>query len=350
MTLMLLHRTLTVKVLIWVFTMAGALLAKAESEAPMVDEILLKNGSRLIGSITTIRDGVLTLETKFAGTLSVDMEQVTSVNTNEPVVVLKVDESVVQDDSLQIAQGQVLLPDADQSYPLQDLMVLNPEPWELGQGYRWTGLANIALARQRGNTDTDELDYKIESVWRSKQDRYTFQGNGELDKANGEKNADNWQLIGKYDFFLKDPNYVGLLASVKQDEFRDIDLRYLIGPYLGRQLYSEPVFSLQGELGFSYVVEEYTIVKDKKYWAGNWSVDASSDYLGGDSRLYFDQNGIWNLEDTSDVVLNTTFGLSFPLLWSLEAAAEVLLEYDSGAVDDVDDLDQTYKLRIGYTW
>ena len=73
MTLMLLHRTLTVKVLIWVFTMAGALLAKAESEAPMVDEIVLKNGSRLIGSITTIRDGVLTLETKFAGTLSVDM-------------------------------------------------------------------------------------------------------------------------------------------------------------------------------------------------------------------------------------------------------------------------------------
>ena len=49
-------------------------------------------------------------------------------------------------------------------------------------------------------------------------------------------------------------------------------------------------------------------------------------------------------------MVNTTFGLSFPLLWSLEAAAEVLFEYDSGAVDDVDDLDETYKFRIGYTW
>ena len=60
--------------------------------------------------------------------------------------------------------------------------------------------------------------------------------------------------------------------------------------------------------------------------------------------------GIWNLKDTSDIVLNTTFGLSFPLMWDLEAAAEMLFEYDSGAVTGVDDLDQTYKVRLGYTW
>jgi hypothetical protein len=60
--------------------------------------------------------------------------------------------------------------------------------------------------------------------------------------------------------------------------------------------------------------------------------------------------GLWNLKDTEDLILNTTFGLSFPLLGSLEAAAEILLEYDSGAVEDVEELDQTYKLRIGYSW
>ena len=33
----------------------------------------------------------------------------------------------------------------------------------------------------------------------------------------------------------------------------------------------------------------------------------------------------------------------------LKAAAEMLFEYDSGVVENTDDLDQTYKVRIGYT-
>lgn len=340
------------QVLFWAIAMIAAHSVQAQTDAAAADAVVLHNGSRLIGSVTGIRDGVLTLETDFAGTLSIEMEQVASVSTEESVVVLKVDESVVRDNPLLLDEGLVEVSGEDQSYPLQDLLVVNPEPWELGQGYRWTGLVNVALAMQRGNTDTDELDYKLESVWRSKRDRFTLQLNGEIDEANGEKNADNWQVTGKYDYFqlLDDPNYVGLLAFAEKDKFRDLDLRYLIGPYLGRQFYNEPVFTMSAELGFSYVTEEYNIAEDQDYGASNWSLHASSDYLGGDSRLYFDQNGIWNLKDTSDVIVNTTFGLSFPLLWRLEAAAEVLFEYDSGAVEDVDDLDETYRFRIGYTW
>ena len=79
-------------------------------------------------------------------------------------------------------------------------------------------------------------------------------------------------------------------------------------------------------------------------------LDEPSDYLGGDSQLYLEQRGIWNLKHTSDVVIDTGVGLAFPLLWGLEAAAEILLEYDSGAVAGVDTLDETYWLRVGYSW
>ncbi|KZX57137.1 hypothetical protein A3709_05110 [Halioglobus sp. HI00S01] len=63
-----------------------------------------------------------------------------------------------------------------------------------------------------------------------------------------------------------------------------------------------------------------------------------------------DQLGVWNLSETSDVVINTSFGLSFPLLLGFEAAAEILLEYDSGAVEGVERMDETYALRLGYYW
>jgi len=347
---MKLQKMLRTQGLLLTATMLVSLFVQAETSSSGQDEVILKNGSRLIGTVTGSRDGTVTIETDFAGTLSVALDQIESVNTREPVIVLMADESVHRDSSLIIKNEQLVLGSAGQEFPLQELYVINPDPWELGQGYRWTGTFGLALDIKRGNTDTDELEVNLDTEWRSKKDRYTFKWASENDEANGEKTEDNWQARAKYDYFLTDPNYVGLLGFAEKDKFRDLDLRYLIGPYLGRQFYDEPIFSLSGELGFSYVTEEYNVAEDQDYGASNWNLHASSDYLGGDSSLYFDQLGIWNLKDTSDVIVNTTFGLSFPLAWSLEAAAEVLFEYDSGAVENVDDLDQTYKFRIGYTW
>lgn len=347
---MLFYKAVKKSLLISAIAMLASLSVQAETVTPTDDEIVLKNGSRLIGTVMVAKDGLVTLKTDFAGTLSISMDQIVSVNTRNPVVVLLADETVLHPTSLIINQENLVLPDSAQTYPLEDLQAVNPEPWELGDGYRWTGSISFAWALQRGNTDSDELNFKLDPVWRSKRDRYTLNWSGEQDETNGVESADNWLLIGKYDYFLTDPNFVGLVVNAKKDKFQDLEIRYLIGPYFGSQFYDKPVFSLSGEIGFSYVTEEYIAAEEQQYGASIWSLNATSNYLGGKSALYFDQTGIWNLKDTSDVILNTTFGLSFPLMWDLEASAEMLFEYDSGAVEGVDDLDQTYNIRLGYTW
>tara|TARA_R110002072_G_scaffold78569_3_gene182073 strand:- start:148 stop:1191 length:1044 start_codon:yes stop_codon:yes gene_type:complete len=347
---MLFYKAVKKSLLISAIAMLASLSVQAETVTPTDDEIVLKNGSRLIGTVMVAKDGLVTLKTDFAGTLSISMDQIVSVNTRNPVVVLLADETVLHPTSLIINQENLVLPDSAQTYPLEDLQAVNPEPWELGDGYRWTGSISFAWALQRGNTDSDELNFKLDPVWRSKRDRYTLNWSGEQDETNGVESADNWLLIGKYDYFLADPNFVGLVVNAKKDKFQDLEIRYLIGPYFGSQFYDKPVFSLSGEIGFSYVTEEYIAAEEQQYGASIWSLNATSNYLGGKSALYFDQTGIWNLKDTSDVILNTTFGLSFPLMWDLEASAEMLFEYDSGAVEGVDDLDQTYNIRLGYTW
>ena len=326
-----------------------------ESETPpqVLDQIVLKNGSIIMGTVTGSRNGVVSIDTDFAGTLSVTLDQVAAVQTHGPVVIQLADKTVISDQPLRIESEELLVSSdaiAQQSYAISELAVVNPEPWELGQGYKWSGLVSLALLMERGNTDTDELDYKMKSVWRSTRDRYTLEASGEDDENNGQKNAENWIGRAKYDYFLEDSYYVGLQAFAEHDKFTDLDLRYLIGPFIGRQFYEEPIFTLSGELGVSYVDENYIVAEDQDYPSANWTIDASSNYLGGDSRLYFRNILVWNLDETSDVIVNTTFGLAFPLLWGLEAAAEVLYEYDSGAVEGIDDLDETYRFRVGYTW
>ncbi len=324
----------------------AALLSEA---APAPDEVALTNGSRILGTVTTVRDGVVTVETDFAGTLEIPVDMVASMQTANPVVMQMADESVIENQPLVINNDQLVVGGAS-PLPLEDLLVVNPEPWELGYGYKWTGLASFAFAVERGNTKTDELDYRLESVWRSDDDRYTLKAFGNVDKANDVKNADNWVVNGKYDYFLEGPNFWGVNAYAESDEFADLDLRWYVGPYIGRELYTEPVFMFEAMIGISYVSEDFIVAEDNDYPGANWELHMSSDYLGGDSRLYFDQLGILNLDEASDVVINNTFGLAFPLLFGLEAAAEVRLDYNSGAVAGVDKLDERYALRIGYTW
>ena len=322
-------------------------------EAGSQDEIMLDNGSRIVGTITEARDGALTVETDFAGTLSIGLDKVVSVNSSNSSVIQLADKTVVRDQPLQVSEQQLVLTDdsgALQTLALDDLLVINPEPWELGEGYKWSGLINFAFSVERGNSDTDELDYKLDTTWRSDDDRYTLKLTGELDETNDVKNADNWSIIGKYDRFLDGPNYWGAQLYAEQDEFADLDLRYFIGPYAGREFFTDPVFALSAEAGISYVNEDFITAPDQEYPGANWSFHLSSNYLGGASAMYIGQLGVWNLDETSDFIVNTTFGLSFPLLWGLEAAAEILLEYDAGAVQGVEKLDETYALRLGYRW
>jgi Protein of unknown function, DUF481 len=328
----------------------GLTLALVVAAPSGADEIELRDGSRINGTVTGTRDGVITVETSFAGTLNIQQDQVAAMRTSEPVVMKLEGGVVVEHQPIVVEDGDLQLPSAT-DFPLAQLLVVNPEPWELGRGYKWTGLVTTALAIKQGNSDTEEFDYRLESVWRSLRDRFTTKLNGEVDESNGVKNAENWSALGKYDYFLEDPTwYTGLNAAAEADKFADLDLRYYLGPYLGHQFYEAPILTLSAEAGAVYVNEDFMVAEDKEYPGLNWTVNATSKLLGGDSRLYLDHNGILNLDDAGDLIMNTTFGLAFPLMLNVEAAAEVLLEYDSGAPPEVEEIDQTYRFRLGYAW
>ena len=136
----------------------------AEAEAPVVyDELLLNNGSRILGKVLTYRDGSVQIETDFAGTLTIAAENIASLNTQNPGILQMVDGQILHNATVAAADGQLTISadeGAGQDYPLEELLLVNPEPWELGQGYKWSGLINFAFAVERGNTDTDELDYE----------------------------------------------------------------------------------------------------------------------------------------------------------------------------------------------
>jgi len=317
------------------------------------DRVELKDGSVLFGTVVDADKGRVVMETAFAEAVKIPQDLIESLRTDTPMRLQFADGRVLESTPILVQDEQLVLGDlpAEESYHFGDLVRVNPEPWELGEGYHWTGLASAGLSLAQGNTENSELDYKAESIWTSLRDRLSLSLIGEYDEVNGRKNAQNWIARGKYDQFLNgSPWYTGANLSFEQDEFADTELRTYAGPYVGRKLLTDPWLTLEAEGGLSYVWEEFFVAEDNDYPAATWTLTASSSYLGENTRLYFNQTGLWGLTDEGDVLLNSTAGLSFPLLLNIEGSAEVIWKYDLGAVENVEKLDQTYRFRLGYRW
>jgi hypothetical protein len=318
-----------------------------------IDRIELMNGSVLMGSFIDADDGEIIFETDFAGRLTIDQSKVASMDVESTVTLQLEDGSVVETQRILVADQTLTLrgqEDATYAYALDQLMRINPEPWELGEGYRHTGNASTALSIQRGNTVIDEFDYRVESRWRGLRDRFTLNLNGEVREANRERTAENWSVEGRYDRFQVGDYYWGMSAVFEENRFADLDLRTSVGPYLGRALFESTPFVLEVETGLSYVIEDFGEDVDREYVGFTWNLRSESRYFGTDSRLYVDHRGVKNLDERNALILNTTFGLGFPLLGRLQGATEVVLDYNSGAVEGTEELDQTYRFRLGYTW
>jgi putative salt-induced outer membrane protein YdiY len=328
---------------------ATAMLASAAAQA--VDRVELRDGSIVLGTLKDADSGKIYMETTFAGTLEIDQAEVVGMNVESTLVLQMDDGKILEASQLQVANEELTLEQqADQTYALTSLTRINPEPWELGNGYKFSGNTSVGFNSQRGNTDVDQLNYRLESIWRSLKDRYRLEAFGEVNEAQGVKNAENWTVRTRYDRLQTGDWYWGGGASFEQDSFADLDLRSTIGPYVGRKFYTEPVFELEAEAGASYIAEDFSSAEDREYIGGTWNLNMRSNVLGNDSRIYYIQNGILNFEELENLVLQNTLGIAFPLLYGIEGAAEFVYDINTGAVEGTEKIDQTYRLRLGYTW
>ena len=116
------------------------------------------------------------------------------------------------------------------------------------------------------------------------------------------------------------------------------------------QWFESKEMNLSTTAGPMYADEDFDNNPDDDYIALGWGIDFDRYVFGEFMQLYHRQNGLWSMDDTSDLVWNTWTGLRFPLVLGLVASTEMQVEYDSGAADEADDLDTTYTLKLGYAW
>lgn len=327
-------------------------LAAAEAGA---DEIIMRDGSRLLGKVVKRENGTLDFATTYAGTIKIQWNEIAEITSKKPMEFLLKDDSTVTGTHVtNNVDDLIVAGESGQGPPItlpQDTVTLiNPEAWRKGEGYKLSGRANLAFSKQRGNTDKDELDIDGALTWRRKNDRFQAFAELERDRNDNKKTTDKWKAEGAYNYFVTRQWYWGGFGRWEHDQFADLDLRTSVGPLVGYQWFESKKMNLSTSTGISYVNEDFYNESDDDYVALPWNIDFDRYLFGEFMQFYHKQTGFWNLEHTNDVVWDTWTGLRFPMVLGLVASTELKVEYDSGAAATAKDLDTTYLLKLGYQW
>jgi len=324
------------------------------AQSPEADELLMKDGSRLLGKVVKKEEGTLEFETSYAGVIKVKWSDVSQLTADAPVKVMLEDESMLVADQIRKTEEATLLAteaDAPEvSVKPGKVEYINPEPWRTGEGVKWTGLISVDIELDRGNTDEDDLEVDAETRIRRQHDRFSFMARYEEDKVDGKLTTQEWKQGNKYDYFLTEKFYYGALLAFEHDKFADLDLRTRAGPHVGYQFFETRELNLDTNVGLLYVDENYDEAEDDEFWSLGWQIDYDWFLVPDRVQFYHRHTGFQALDSTDNLTIDSWTGFRFPLYKGIVASTEAEVDYDGGAPSDVDKTDTTYRLKLGYQW
>lgn len=318
------------------------------------DEILITNGDRLSGEIVRHDAYSVRLETDYAGTLDIKWSKIDEITLNEPSVVLLKDRTTFEVESFKLVDEELVLQPVGSSDTISvqatSVQVIEPDPWELGQGHKFTGKVNLAIENESGNSESHELDLDFDMRNRWGKNSLRVFGELEYDTTRGFKSTDSWSVMASLDHVFSGKWYYAGALAFKQDQFADLDLRTLVGPGIGYRFFDSKPLNLTFELGPYYLKDNFIAQPDRKYWGAAWFLDYDQFVWKKRLQLYHRQTGFQGIDYTGKFLWRSWTGVRVPLIAGLFGSLEYEIDYDSEPAVEAETTDETFKLKLGYKW
>ena len=210
------------------------------------DQVVMKNGDRVTGSIIKKTGNDLTIKTDKFGVVTTTWDQVESVKSDKPVNLVLQDGRTVQgtlatvDAKVEVAakETKVQVTPADIA-TIRDAAEQQAYERRLrpGWGELWAGTGTVGLAGTSGNAKTLTFTTGVNADRVTNTDKTSLYFN--IIKAsalvNG-KSADTAQAVRgglAYDHDVNPRLFVNVFNDYEYDRFQDLDLRFVLGGGLG---------------------------------------------------------------------------------------------------------------------
>lgn len=293
------------------------------------DTVVLDNGDRLSGTIVRMEAASLTLQTSYAGTITLPWVRVRQVESEAPVRIRLTDGTALDgqlqaegDRHVRIATGDP----ADAPVGLDRINAINPPPDRANMAVK--GRVSMGGSVARGNSDAQTFHLGGEVVAHNTKQRGTL--DAELNEAsqNGMETASNWRVGMKYDRFLEAKTYLYGNTRFDHDDRADLDLRTTLGAGVGRQIFEREDIKLSVEGGLSLVDEDYGRAQDTQFPSARVALKYEQALGQGRFTLFHRSDVLFNLDSAADYLYQGRTGVRLPVSKSLSLGTQVNFDYD----------------------
>ena len=252
-----------------------ALSVFAFGSAVFADQVVLKNGDRLTGTITKSDDKTLLIKTEFAGDVTVQWPAVQEVSSTQPLHVTMANGKTVAgpvttaDGSLAVAtttSGTVSVAKGDVTALRSDAeQTAYEKSLHPGLLQGWAGGANVGFALTAGNSDTRSLALAFTADRKTSNDEIALYENtvyatNNAVGASPSTTANSNQAGARYarNFNPRLFGFVG--ADFQTNALQELNLRTVLGGGLGYHAIKTDKTTLDFLVGPNYTREDYDTV------------------------------------------------------------------------------------------
>lgn len=235
------------------------------------DQITLKNGDRITGTVVKGDGKSIVVHTDTVGDVTVQLSGVQEIKTDKDLHIgLKGGKMVVgtvtgTDTKLEVATKSAGTVDA----PVADITVIRNDAeqtaWEKAQNpgllHGWTGGANVGFSVARGNSETENLALSFNAIHTSANDKWTLYATS-IDTTNNlatPSTVANLETGGlRYDHNLNPRVFVFGSADLMANALQYLDLRSIYSGGFGAHAIKNAKTTLDVFGGLAYTHETYS--------------------------------------------------------------------------------------------
>jgi putative salt-induced outer membrane protein YdiY len=314
------------------------------------DEVILENGDKLTGTLIRLENGQLVLNTEYAGEISIQVEKVRQLTTDEPMATTLIDGNTQKARVFyRDTTAEDVLPEEEKTpadiniAEVKDIF-LKPKP-----PIRFKGRANVGLTNEKGNTDTEQYRIDAELIARAEKQRFTVGGALNRERADNTTTVANWKAYGMYDYFIKPKWFLYGSSLFEHDEFADLDLRTTLGAGAGHQFFESDDLNLSASAGLAYIFENFIVADDDDFAGAQWLVQYDQFFFNRFVQLFHSNNGYISLNQGGNWLINTRQGLRFPLYKGFVTTLQYNYDYNNNPSPDAESKwDSKFLLLLGY--
>ena len=319
------------------------------------DEINLKNGDRITGKIQHLVNGKLTIKADVAGPVTVDLSNIQTLSSDDPIEVNLKDETGFTQKVSSAEPGRFAIEGSEsmkaQEFAVADIVSINPPVKPIP---KWTGDIAVGITSTHGNTKTEMISANANFAKRTEKDRSTvstdYAQGTQRDKNTGEDVTieDWWRAKGKYDYFFTKKMYGYLDGRYEKDAIAELDRRMIIGLGAGYQWIESDDMNFSSEFGLASLYEKFDNQTDS-----NSEITLQLGYnfdtkLRKNIKLVHDLTYYPSIDKFSDYYLTTTAGVRADFTETFFLTLKAMLNYDATPAIGAHKTDVKYFLGLGY--